>query len=348
MSTGDALEEHLVRAGAVFADADGHRRVAGFGDPAGEYEAITQSAAVVDLSCRDRFEITGNDRAAFLHNLCTNEIRKLGTGAGCEAFLLNVQGKILGHVIVLCQAESLIVETVPAAAPALLEHLERYHIREAVEFVDRGADWGELLVAGPQAGAILSKLTGAAVPAAHLSGMETSIGGVAVSLWRIELPGLTGYLSFMSRSDAATVWQQVAAAGARPAGGVALETVRIEAGWPNYGQDISDHNLPQELARDSRAISFVKGCYLGQETVARIDALGHVNKLLVSLRFDGAEVPPRGTALTNQGQPVGEITSATFSPRRATPLALGYVRRGSHAPGTRLDSAQGQCEVVAV
>ncbi len=122
--------------------------VSDFGNVHAEYDAIQQAAAVIDLGCRDRIEVTGADRASFLHNLCTNEIRKLPIGSGCEAFFLNVQGKILAHTLVLCRPESLVVETVGGAAPVLLEHLERYHIREAVELQNRTADWSELFVAG--------------------------------------------------------------------------------------------------------------------------------------------------------------------------------------------------------
>src|SRR5205814_560451 len=116
----------------------------------------------------------------------------------------------------------------------------------------------------------------------------------------------------------------------------ALEMVRIEAGTPFFGQDITDKNLPQELGRDALAISFTKGCYLGQETVARIDALGHVNQTLRGLRFAGLEIPQAGADLSTPDKPdkaVAHVTSAAFSPRLAAPLALGYVRRGYEAPG---------------
>jgi folate-binding protein YgfZ len=138
-------------------------------------------------------------------------------------------------------------------------------------------------------------------------------------------------------------------AGARPCGFDALEAARLEAGTPWYGRDITDKNLPQEVARDPLAISFVKGCYIGQETVARIDALGHVNKLLVGVRFPGAShAPEPGTDLTAAGQSVGQITSSALSPKLGHPLALAYIRRGHHEPGTRLDSDQGPAEVIGL
>jgi folate-binding protein YgfZ len=124
--------------------------------------------------------------------------------------------------------------------------------------------------------------------------------------------------------------------------------VRIEYGMPLYGRDITLENLPQEVNRNAQAISFTKGCYLGQETVARIDALGHVNRLLVVVKFAGERIPSPGDELQIEGKPVGQVTSAAFSPRVSKPLALAYVRTASAAPGTRLASPVGDAEVVAL
>jgi hypothetical protein len=137
-------------------------------------------------------------------------------------------------------------------------------------------------------------------------------------------------------------------AGAVACGDESFEAARVEWGFPLFARDISDKNLPQEVARDPLAISFVKGCYLGQETVARIDALGHVNKTLVGIRFDGQAIPEPLAALEADGQSVGHVTSAVFSPRMAAPLALGYVRRGNNVAGSRLNSPVGEAEVVAL
>ena len=147
----------------------------------------------------------------------------------------------------------------------------------------------------------------------------------------------------------------LANAGAVPAGADAFEMARIEAGTPLYARDISDKNLPQEVNRDALAISFTKGCYLGQETVARIDALGHVNRVLVGVRFAGSEPPPPGTELTvteaqgSEGKAtVGAVTSAAYSPRLGSSLALAYVRRGHTQPGTQLTSSAGPAQVVSL
>lgn len=315
---------------------------------AADYSALTSGVAQVDLACRDRIELTGNDRAAFLHNLCSNEIRKLQPGSGCEAFLLNVQGKILGHLVVLCRPESLVLETVGGSAPGLLEHLERYHIREAVELHDRTSAWGELLVAGPLAKSTLESLGARALPSEHLAGVETALAGQACLLWRITVAPVEGYLVFAQAAELETVQGALDRAGAPRAGTAALDVARIEAGWPIYGRDISDKNLPQEVNRDARAIHFTKGCYLGQETVARIDALGHVNKLLVPVKFAHAAEPQPGDPLRVGEQVVGEVTSACWSPRQGAPLALAYLRRGQTAVGTQVAAPTGPGEVIAL
>jgi folate-binding protein YgfZ len=128
----------------------------------------------------------------------------------------------------------------------------------------------------------------------------------------------------------------------------AVEAARIEAGAPLFGRDITLENLPQEVGRDAQAISFTKGCYLGQETVARIDALGHVNKLLVGVKFAGDQLPAARTPLRAGGKSAGEVTSAAWSPRLGAVLALAYVKRLLAKPGTRLESDAGSAEVVAL
>jgi folate-binding protein YgfZ len=142
------------------------------------------------------------------------------------------------------------------------------------------------------------------------------------------------------------VWKVLTGGGAHPCGRRAFDTARIEAGFPIYGRDISERNLPQEVARDELALSFVKGCYIGQETVARIDALGHVNRLLRGIKLHSDHVPADGTELRAAGQTIGEITSATCSPLLAAPMALAYIRRGYDQPGTRLECEHGAAEVV--
>src|SRR5262249_26957999 len=126
----------------------------------------------------------------------------------------------------------------------------------------------------------------------------------------------------------------------------AFESLRIAAGTPVFGKDVGPDNLPQEVGRDARAISFVKGCYLGQETVARIDALGHVNKILTSLRFESDRVPPSGTAMEAEGKVIGSVTSSAPSPADGKPIGLGYVRVAFAEPEKEMTAVLGDERVV--
>ena len=311
------------------------------------YMALFRGVGLADFRSRTRIEMTGEDRAGFLHNLCTNDIRKLAPGNGCEAFLTNVQGKTLSHVCVFCFEEFLLLETVSGQASFLLAHLDKYHIRERVEVIDRSDNWDALMVAGADAESWLSSMMPSPLSSPPLSCAKTTLAGQPGMCARFDLVGPNGLLVVYERDEEPSLKDRLVEEGAVPCPAASVEAARIEAGWPLFGVDITDQNLPQEVARDERAISFVKGCYLGQETVARIDALGHVNKKLAGVRFDTQQIPQAGTPLLAADEAeVGSVTSAAWSPRLDAPLALAYVRRGNGNPGTRLSSPGGPAEVV--
>jgi folate-binding protein YgfZ len=298
-----------------------------------QYAALTRGVGLVDLSDRTQIEIGGADRAKFLHNLCTNAVRDMRAGSGCEAFLLNVKGHIVGHVFLFAGDQSLVLETVPGQGEKLMAHLDRYLIREDVQINDRSGEWGELLVAGANAERLLGDC-GLPVPKERLTHVAGTIGGKDVWVRRVDWVGPVGYLIAMRREARDEAAAALSNAGAVRCEYEVFDACRIEQGTPLYGRDISDDNLPQEVDRDAKAINFTKGCYLGQETVARIDALGHVNRLLRGVKFAGENVPAIGTEIFCGGKSVGSVTSACWSPRLKHPLALAYLRRGSHEPGT--------------
>ena len=319
------------------------------------YCALVEAAGVVDLTGRTQLELTGDDRASFLHNFCTNNVRNLTPGSGTEAFVLDTKGHVLGHVFVFAGPSSIIIDTVAGQSDRLSKHLDRYIIRENVEIHDRSDAWGALLVGGPRAGACwnrspcMSRMSDWHTPSRPYWAIRHTCGAV-------DLIGSDSWLLVCGRGELAPVQAALANAGAVTANLEAFELARIEAGTPLYGRDISDANLPQEVNRDAQAISFTKGCYLGQETVARIDAVGHVNRVLVGVRFAGPGVPAVGTELQladqagQQGSSpvVGAVTSAAYSPRLQSGLGLAYIRRGHTHAGTKLMSNLGPAEVVAL
>lgn len=313
-----------------------------------QYNALAGDVALVELGERTQIELSGVDRATFLHNLCTNEIRNLAVGAGCEAFLTNVQGKTLAHVLVFASPDTLVLDTVGGQSETVLKHLDHYLVSEQVTLADRSREWAELLLAGPRAEPVLARLCDVELPKEPLAHAEVELAGRRAWPRRVAMTAGGGFLINAHREDVAAISDALVEAGAVKCGEEAFEAARIEQGFPLFGKDITAANLPQEVGRDGLAISFVKGCYLGQETVARIDALGHVNKLLVGLQFDGSAVPAPGAELHAGEKPVGQLTSAAYSPRLTAAVALGYVRTGSNAPGTQLSSALGDARVVAL
>ncbi len=313
-----------------------------------EYRALTEDLGWSRLTARTQIELTGDDRAKFLHNLCTNNIRDLPVGQGCEAFLLSAQGKIVAHVLVFCEPNSLVLETVVGQGQRLIQHLDRYLIREKVTLHDRTGDWSEILLSGAKTEEWLKSQQVTLPGIGLLACGETSLFGEPVRIRRVGFAGPIAYAISGVGSDVQTIFAKLENDNVPECGIEAVEALRIENGFPAFGIDVTDKNLPQEIARDSLAISFTKGCYIGQETVARIDALGHVNRLLCGVRLIGDVIPEIGMELKSGEVVVGQVTSATFSPRLNSPLALAFLRRGQHLPEMNIQSVSGEGVVVAL
>jgi tRNA-modifying protein YgfZ len=311
-----------------------------------QYSALTESVGVAELPGRTILAVTGADRTQILQSFSTNDVKKLSVGSGCEAFITSSQGKTLGHVLIFCQRDQHLIDTSPGQAATLIAHFDRYVITEDVQFVDQTADYCDLLVAGPKAASLLTEICGTNPPERLLAHTPANIAGHNTILRRVEYAGPIAYFIQVAAGDAPTVLTALQQAGAFHCEPAAVESARLESGVPLFGHDITPDNLPQEVARDEQAISFTKGCYLGQETVARIDALGHVNRLRVGLKIDSDMLPVRGTILQAGQQPVGHSTSAAWSPRLNSPLAMGYVRRTYASKGTKLLWASGMAEVI--
>ena len=297
---------------------------------------------------RTQIEIAGADAKRFLHNFCTADILKLEPNAGAELFITNVKGKILSHGFVFASDEFLVYETVAGEAEAILGHLDRYTLADDVELKDVSDGWSFVYAGGPEAEWLLRKATGEATPQGYLSFKDATLNKLPFAYSRGGAISENGFTICCRDDRLEDLGAALQSAGFAEAPQDVLEVLRVEAGMPQYGADITDDNLPQEVNRNQQAISFTKGCYLGQETVARLDALGHVNKLLVGVRFAGSDVPGVGTALTAGETTVGNVTSAVYSPRLNAPLGLAYVRTKQIEARTPLNSNYGAAEVVAL
>ena len=310
-----------------------------FGSLVDEYWAARRGAGLIDLSALGKIQVTGRDRARFLNGLCTNDVKGLAAGEGCEAFFTNVQGKILFCTRIFAEAESLWVDTVPGVVNALMVHLDRYHVMEKVEFADRTAEFAQIALIGPRAREELEQVSGTVVDLARLGHAEITLAGSVCRQISSDQLALPTFELRVPASQAETVWRELwrqgEVRGVRPLGAAAFEVLRIEAGFPLAGVDVDDSNLPQEIGRDRLSISFTKGCYLGQETIARIDAMGHVNRHLVGLDLPGiSSAIPGGVPIVAQDKRIGHVTSSAVSPRCNHTIALGYVRREYNKPGT--------------
>jgi folate-binding protein YgfZ len=309
---------------------------------------------MIDRSDRVRVEVSGPDRAKFLHNLTTNEVKRLAVGRGCEAFVTSPQGKTIGYVIMLAGEDRILVRSDPGGMELVLPHFGKYGMFDDVAIADCSDATFELHLVGSDPDEFVRRTGGKVPDQQDYAHAASELAGCPVRIVRESPAGMPGLTVIGERGDAGAVVAALKSAMSdehlielSPSD---FEALRIEAGTPVFGKDVTERNLPQEFARDDRAISFVKGCYLGQETVARIDALGHVNQVLKGLAFESdSECPAPGTALEAEGKRVGAITSAANSPWRGDAVGLGLIRTGHAAAGTalRVATAEGAAPVVA-
>jgi folate-binding protein YgfZ len=314
------------------------------------YRAVTESAGWVDRSDRPRLEIVGSDRAKFLHNLTTNDVKRLAEGAGHESFVTSPQGKVLAYVsLVSNEGSTILLRTDPGSLELLLPHLNKYGIFDDVSIKDVSEKTFEFHIAGPAAVSISEGQGIELPPEGALRHRPVELAGFSIRIVRESPTGRPGLTLIGPIEGAEAVQAFLVAGGVPQIDEATFEALRIEAGTPLSSRDVSLSNLPQEVGRDSMAINFVKGCYLGQETVARLDALGHVNRIFKGLRFEGLAVPPVGTPLTSEGKVVGAVTSSAFSPGWGAPIGLAYIRVAQATAGTNLVATiEGTGEVSVV
>lgn len=336
-----------VKAGAQFRDYHGWEIPESFGGQDEEYRALKEAAGIVDLSFRGKLAASGQDRARFLHGMVTNEVQNLQPGQGCYCFLLNPQGRIQADLNLLVQAERVLLDCEPFLTDKILKTLDHYVIMDQVELEDLSARLGTIGVEGPRCGQVVRAALGleppAAEPLAHLS----PEGNPDFLLVRTTRSG-QGVWIFAPRESLPDLWEKLVEAArvlsGRAVGFAALEAARIEAGIPLYGADIEDSNIPQETSQ-FQAISFTKGCYLGQEIVERVRSRGHVNRKLVGLVAAGAAPLRAGAKVHAGGREIGRVTSATFSPALGKHLALAYLRREFSEPRQRVEVESTTAEV---
>jgi glycine cleavage system T protein len=327
--------------GATFTEVAGWQMPEHFGDPQAEYRAVRQSVGLCDLSHRGLVRVTGTDRQRFLHAMVSNDTASLQPGQGCYATLLTNKGKLVADFVVHADTDAYLLDLEPQMALPFIDAISQFVIADDVTFDNVSAQWGRLSLQGPRAAELLTYAFERQVPdLARYAFTAWDLAAYRVYLIRRSHTGEQGY-QLLAPAQALpdlweVLWQHREMCNAHAVGLDALEVLRIEAGIPLYGRELTEETIPVE-ANLLDAISYTKGCYIGQEVIARIDARGHVNRRLVGLVLDGETLPPQGASVVSPERAVGWVTSATHSPALQQNIALGYVRREVLSPGTQLE-----------
>lgn len=303
--------------GAVFEDFFGCEVPSHFGDPAREYQRLRESAALRDVSYFGKIKFTGKDVVKFLQGKITNDAALLTPGQGIFTTALDIKGHIQADMKIYGFPEYKLMVLMHYAKDHILKFLDRYIISEDVRLADVTGEYGMVQVLGPKAEEALRKRGISELPGELFSFITTRVSGVPAELIRLG----AGFALLCASSDTPALLD---ALDVPPIGMRAFDIFRIENGMPLFKRDFDETNFPQEARLDS-TLNFKKGCYLGQEVMARIDAQGHVNKFLMGIASTGEMRP--GDVLCKGEKEIGRITSATQSPKLGQGLAMGYVRR---------------------
>ncbi|HEX3529798.1 MAG TPA: hypothetical protein VH988_22285 [Thermoanaerobaculia bacterium] len=309
-----------------------------------DYRALTTGCALFDRSSTGgpgRLEMLGADRQRFLNAYVTCDVKPLAAGDGAYGFLTSAQGRILSDLVVLVHPDRLWLEVGPGLDEEIAGHLRKYVIVDRVEIRPLG-DMLPLTLIGPRAAEILGSAV-EAIPQGEWKHARVKVDGTEVTLQRTGRLGAPAFTLWVSASIAPHLEAGLLARdGVRRVGPEALEVLRVEAGIPRFGQDFGPDNFPQETG-DESAVSYTKGCYLGQEVVARIHYRGGVQKALRRLELDGPVQP--GSGLSFEGREVGAATSVARS-LEGTTIGLGIIHKRAAEPGTRLEVAGGGTATV--
>jgi folate-binding protein YgfZ len=345
-----ALRELHLRSGAIMFERNGWLTPSTYGDEFFEYAAVRErGAGLIDLSARCRLLVTGSEAVPFLNGLITNDMKTLEENRWMPAVFPNVQGRLLASVRVIrvaLRAEgddpgkskqpTFLIDTEAATHERVLQTIQRFTLAGDFHVTDLTDETVLFSLQGKAANKIITSVLDDAA--------SISVGGVKQSVWngdpitvlRATHTGADGFDLIVKNAHGEKLWQELLAAGARPVGYDTWERLRVEAGVPRYGRDMDDTTVVTETNLDE-AVSYTKGCYVGQEIIARIKYRGHVAKKLRGLLFEEPiklEVP--APIISADGKEVGRVTSTTNSPHLGRRIALGYVKYEHSNAGTEV------------
>jgi len=322
-----ALTELHRTEGARLRDSAGWWEPADYGDVAAEHRAVMTGGGLIDRCAVGKATVTGRDRTAFLQGMLSNDVKGLKPGQGCPAAFLDAHGKVVSLLALYVLEESILLELPAGSTEKFLQAIDKFLISEKAYFEAADEAFAVIAVQGPKAADVLGLVTGASPDLASYAHTEVSVGGAPVRVINRTEAVTPGFHCWTSPDHAVRLWTALRDAGAVPVGAEAAEILRVEAGIARYGQDVDETVILPETRLDT-LVSYTKGCYIGQETVARVKYRGHINRGLSGF------VPSAGTPVLAGDKEIGRVTSAVRSLALGKPIALGYVRREHFEPGS--------------
>ncbi|TAJ22321.1 MAG: aminomethyl transferase family protein [Nitrospirae bacterium] len=336
------LHDQHLKQGAVFGEVTGWAMPVHYGDPVAEHQAVRRGVGLADLSHRGKLRVTGEDRIKWLQSIVSNDVLPLTAGHGLYSSFLTHKGKMLTYFRVYALAESLLLEDVGEIGETTFQALRKFLLYGTKAKLDNcGETWGLLLVSGPRASDLIQAAFGADVTGLKpLSFLTQPTGGHEAFLVRTEETGEADIEVLLPAEGLVSAWERLwetgRPMGVQPFGTQARESLRIEAGLPRAGADLTEEITPPEANLEGKAFSLSKGCYPGQEVVARMDTYGTVRRHLVGLTLKGTAAPPHGAKIFSGDREVGWVSSAAYSPTLGQPIAFGFPLRDFSQPGTAL------------
>lgn len=335
--------------GATFVERDGWSIPLSYGDTKAEYAVVREGGAgLIDLSHRGRIKVTGTEAVQFLNGLITNDVKTLEVGAWMAAAFPNVQGRLLASARVLHREGEFLFDTEGVTSANVSKHLSRFVPAGDFHVTDVSAEMLCLSIQGAGAPEIVTAVLGTAAGLVEpWRTLDVPFAAGIAAVIRATHTAEDGFDVFVDSGDASALMSALIDAGARPVGEEVIETLRIEAGIPRFGVDVSESNVVLEAGQDDE-VSFTKGCYVGQEIIARIHFRGHVAKRLAGVTIDGSEQADVGNTLhANDGKEVGRITSGTYSPVLGQHVCLAIVKYDFLATDTLLFVRRDGAEIPA-
>ena len=312
-----------------------------------DYQELRTGAALVESRSTDWLRLTGSDRLRFTNGLVSCDLRSLSAGDGEYGFFADPKGKVVADAAFLATESELWIELAGGRGTAIGAHMGKYLVADQVE-IDPLKEWKTILAAGPEAASKLAAAVGR-VPEEPWNGLVVEAGGSRLVIRSERRLGIPAWVLAGPREAVERVAEDLCRAGLRSAGAAAVGSVRIEQGVPWFGLDFSSEagggDFPQETGISDWAVNFDKGCYLGQEIVARIHFRGKINRSLRGLVFEPDSEPRAGVELVWNDEVVGVMNSVAVSPAMGHPIGLAIVHRKAES-GAEVSTPYGPCRLV--